>query len=322
MEINFTEPYGRLYETIEDGELKIFNFENDYGKVKNMFIKRKIPLDLENKVFFDIVTPYGYGGPVIQETSDEKKLLEGYFKAFSNYCQKNDIITEFIRFDLFENTQVRDYFYGDVTLVGKNIVRDLNLPTTKDIRKNILRNAESARKSGIKIILDETGEYIDDFLEVYYSTMKRTGAEDYYYFDKAFFEQIHDTMKDQFIYLHAVLDGKVISTALVLLGKERSFGFLAGTIGDYYSYHPEALVELTTIQWLKDKGLTKYIIGGGHKGEDGIYLHKKGYARNGDHLFYVGKKIHDPIINEKLINLRKSFGNFDTENSFFPKYRI
>lgn len=321
MEINFTEPYGRLYETIEDGELEIFNFENEYGKVKNMFIKRKIPLDLENKDFFDIVTPYGYGGPVIQETTNEKKLLTGYFEAFSDYCQKNDIITEFIRFDLFENTEVRDHFYGDVTLVGKNIVRDLNLPVTKDIRKNILRNAESARKSGIKIILDETGEYIDDFLEVYYSTMKRTGAQEYYYFDKSFFEQIHETMKDQFIYLHAIMDDKIISTALILLGKERSFGFLAGTLGDYYDYHPEALVELTTIQWLKDKGLTKYILGGGHKGEDGIYLHKKGYARSGDHLFYVGKKIHDPIINGKLIKLRKSFGDFDMETSYFPKYR-
>ncbi|WP_373472025.1 GNAT family N-acetyltransferase [Carnobacterium alterfunditum] len=321
MEINFTEPYGRLYETIEDGELEIFNFENEHGKVKNMFIKKKIPLDLENKVFFDIVTPYGYGGPVIQETTDEEKLLAGYFKAFSNYCQTNDIITEFIRFDLFENTPVRDYFYGDVMMVGKNIVRDLNLPTTKDIRTNILRNAKTATQNGIKIILDETGEYIDDFLEVYYSTMERTGAEEYYYFDKTFFEQIHETMKEQFIYIHAIKDEKIISTALVLLGNKSCFGFLAGTLRDYYDYHPEAIVQLTTIQWLKDKGLTKYILGGGHKGEDSIYFHKKGYARNGDHLFYVGKKVHDPIIYEKLIDLRKTFGNFDIETSFFPKYR-
>jgi len=321
MEINFTEPYGRLYETIEDGELEFFNFKNKYGKVKNMFIKRKIPFDLDNKVFFDIVTPYGYGGPVIQETTNEKKLLEGYFEAFSDYCQKNDIITEFIRFDLFENTQVRDQFYGDVTLVGKNIVRDLNLPMTKDVRKSNLKNAELAKKSGIKIISDKTGEYIDDFLDVYYSTMERTGADDYYYFKKPFFEQIHETMKDQFIYFHAVMDDKVISTALILIGKEKSFAFLAGTLGEYYDYHPEALVELTTIQWLKDKGLAKYIIGGGHEGEDGIYLHKKGYARNGDYPFYVGKKVHDPIIYKKLINLRKTIGDFDGETSFFPKYR-
>lgn len=321
MEINFTEPYGKLYESIEDGELTIFNFENEYGKVKNMFIKRKIPFNLENKEFFDIVTPYGYGGPVVEETSDEQKLLADYFEAFSNYCQINNIITEFIRFDLFENTQIRESFYGDVSLVGNNIVRDLSIPVNKDIRKNILRNAKLAKENGIKIIFDNTGEHVDKFLEVYYSTMERNGAEDYYYFNKSFFEQIHKTMRDQFLYLHAVMDGKVISTALVLIGKERSFGFLAGTLKDYYVYHPEALVELTTIQWLKDKGLTKYILGGGHKGEDGIYLHKKGYARHGDHPFYVGKKVHDPVIYEKLIQLRQTLGNFDMETSFFPKYR-
>jgi len=321
MEINFTEPYGRLYETVEDGELVVFDFENEYGKVKNMFIKRKIPFNLENKVFFDIVTPYGYGGPVIQEAIDEEKVLSGYFEAFSNYCQKNNIITEFIRFDLFENLQVKDQFYGDVSLVGNTIVRDLNLPVKEDVRKKIFQNARAAEVKGVKMSIDLTGERIDEFLEMYYSTMDRNKADDYYYFKKSFFEQIHETLKNQFLYVFATLDGKVISAALILIGEERAFSFLGGTLEEYYTYDPEASMELMIIQWLKDKGLTKYILGGGHKGEDGIYFHKKGLARNGDHPFYVGKKVHDPIIYEKLIELRKTFGDFDMETSFFPKYR-
>jgi len=321
MEINFTEPYGRLYETIEDGELVIFDFENEYGKVRNMFIKRKIPFDLEKKVFFDIVTPYGYGGPVIQETIDEEKLLAGYFENFSSYCQINDIITEFIRFDLFENTQVRDHFYGDVLLVGNTIVRDLTLPMEEDIRKSLFKYARGAKARGVEISVDRTGERIDDFLKVYYSTMDRNGADDYYYFKKSFFKQIHETMKDQFLYVFATLDGKVISASLVLIGEKSAFAFLGGTLKEYYSYHPEVLIKLSIIQVLKDRGLVKYVLGGGHKGEDGIYLHKQGYAKNGDHPFYVGKKVHDPIIYEKLIALRKTFGDFDVETSFFPKYR-
>lgn len=321
MEINFTEPYGRLYETVEDGELVIFNFESEYGKIKNMFIKRKIPFHLENKEFFDIVTPYGYGGPVIQETIDEEKLLAGYFEAFSDYCQINDIITEFIRFDLFENNQVRDYFYGDISLVGNTIVKNLELPIEEDVRKKIFRDARVAKEKGVKISMDQTGEHIDDFLEMYYSTMDRNGADDYYYFKKSFFEQIHETMKDQFLYVFASLDGKVIAATLVLFGEERAFGFLAGTLKEFFDHHPEVLIQMTTMQWLKDKGIEKYILGGGHKGEDGIYMHKKAYARHGEHPFYVGKKVHDPFIYEKLIQLRKTFGDFDVETSFFPTYR-
>ena len=173
MEINFTEQYGKLYESVEDGELTIFNFENEHGKIKNMFIKRKIPFQLENKDYFDIVTPYGYGGPVIPEAIDEEKLLSEYFKAFSEYCQKNDIITEFIRFDLFENTQVRESFYGDTSLVGNCIVKNLKLPIEEDVRKKIFKDARIAKEKGVKIIMDQTGEHIDDFLKVYYSTMNR-----------------------------------------------------------------------------------------------------------------------------------------------------
>lgn len=321
MEINFTEHYGKLYESVEDGELKIFNFENEYGKIKNMFIKRKIPFQLENKDYFDIVTPYGYGGPVIQEATDEEKLLSGYFEAFSKYCQKNDIITEFIRFDLFENTQVRESFYGDTSLVGNCIVKNLKLPIEEDVRKKIFKDARIAKEKGVKIIMEQTGEHIDDFLEVYYSTMNRNGAEEYYYFDKPFFEQIHETMKDQFLYAFAIVDEKVIAASLILIGEERAFGFLAGTIKEFYSYHPEVLIQLTVMQWLKDRGVEKYILGGGHNGEDGIYMHKKGYARHGNHPFYIGKKIHDPLIYEKLVQLRQTIGKKNTKTSFFPAYR-
>ena len=200
MEINFTEHYGKLYESVENGELKIFNFENEYGKIKNMFIKRKIPFQLENKDYFDIVTPYGYGGPVIQEATDEEKLLSGYFEAFSKYCQKNDIITEFIRFDLFENTQVRESFYGDTSLVGNCIVKNLKLPIEEDVRKKIFKDARIAKEKGVKIIMEQTGEHIDDFLEMYYSTMDRNGADDYYYFKTAYIEPFNfriATIKEQ-----------------------------------------------------------------------------------------------------------------------------
>lgn len=321
MEINFTEQYGKLYESVEDGELTIFNFENEHGKIKNMFIKRKIPFQLENKDYFDIVTPYGYGGPVIQEAIDEEKLLSEYFKAFSEYCQKNDIITEFIRFDLFENTQVRESFYGDTSLVGNCIVKNLKLPIEEDVRKKIFKDARIAKEKGVKIIMDQTGEHIDDFLKVYYSTMNRNGAKDYYYFDKSFFEQIHETMKDQFLYAFAIVDDKVIAACLILIGEERAFAFLAGTIKEFYSYHPEVLIQLTVMQWLKDRGVEKYILGGGHNGDDGIYMHKKGYARHGNYPFYIGKKIHNPLIYEKLVQLRKTIGNMNTKTSFFPAYR-
>ena len=60
--------------------------------------------------------------------------------------------------------------------------------------------ALKANKSGLKLITDQTGDYLDKFIELYYSTMDRNNAEDFYYFDyKSFIE-------DFLIYLDLDLD--------------------------------------------------------------------------------------------------------------------
>jgi len=41
-----------------------------------MFIKRKIPFDLSDKRCFDIVTPYGYGGPVTKVISGKNEVVD------------------------------------------------------------------------------------------------------------------------------------------------------------------------------------------------------------------------------------------------------
>ena len=62
LDIYFDKNYGELYEDKENGKCIVFEFESEYGKVRNVFIKREIPISLcDEKKYFDIVTPYGYG---------------------------------------------------------------------------------------------------------------------------------------------------------------------------------------------------------------------------------------------------------------------
>ena len=65
IDLYFDENYGKLYEKIENGKAKIFEFENENGKITNQFIMRKIEEKIDGETFYDIVTPYGYGGPII-----------------------------------------------------------------------------------------------------------------------------------------------------------------------------------------------------------------------------------------------------------------
>ncbi|MEG1578858.1 MAG: hypothetical protein RR336_08850, partial [Oscillospiraceae bacterium] len=66
MDIYFDENYGKLYEEIECGTAEVFRFSSELGEVKHQFIQREIPILLaDGKTRFDLITPYGYGGPLV-----------------------------------------------------------------------------------------------------------------------------------------------------------------------------------------------------------------------------------------------------------------
>ena len=71
-------------------------------EVKNFFwfvvsIKREVPIKGLGKVFYDLETPYGYGGP-LTNSNCKNFLLESNLKYF-NWMLSNNIIAEFTRFN-------------------------------------------------------------------------------------------------------------------------------------------------------------------------------------------------------------------------------
>ena len=100
MDIYFTPEWGAVNQFIEPGIAKIFECKTEYGIIRNQFILRKIPQLINGKQFYDIASPYGYGGPYIVDCQDGRKteLICAYEEQFSAYCKKNDIVSEFIRF--------------------------------------------------------------------------------------------------------------------------------------------------------------------------------------------------------------------------------
>lgn len=100
MEIYFENEYAKIYELNGDGKVEKFKYESEDGRVEYLFLKRKIELSKEE--YYDIITPYGYGGPLFFPESSEKlpKLTSDFREEFEDYCKKNKIVSEFIRFHL------------------------------------------------------------------------------------------------------------------------------------------------------------------------------------------------------------------------------
>ncbi len=324
-DVYFNPNYSQVYKDI-DGDSKTFTFECPFGKVTNTFIMRKIPWTLDGNVYYDIVTPYGYGGPYAENVNDITLLMAEYKKTFTEFCKTNHIICEFIRFHLFDNVDVRENYYGNTLNLLDNVV----VNTTGDYESKIWmsyehkvrKNVKKALKNSLEIIIEQNTEHLEDFLKIYNSTMDRNNTTSYYYFGEKYFKDIEKLIPENFVYFHVVKEGVICSTELVLYSEKYAYSFLGGTLIDYYEFRPNDFLKNEIIKWCNKTGRKFFVLGGGYHKDDGIYKYKRCFTPEPDVPFYVGRYIFDEDMYNKAVRARKVADNsFDEETSYFPKYR-
>lgn len=313
--------YAELFEQKEDGIAETFTFENEKGRVDHVYIKRTIPINTVEGTYFDITTPYGYGGPVIVYGEDTDGLLKDYYASFREYCREHRIVSEFVRFHLFESREVREQYYGEVSLIGSHITKPLSGPLKLNMSSDVQRCLKKADKMGMTIHVDATGDKVSDFLDIYYDMLNRNQASSYYRFNRTFFDEMHKKFSGRFVYVSAEFDGKVISSRLAIYGKRYGFGFLGGTLKDYFYTQATTVVDYHVLNYLKSQNCSYFSFGGGINGKDGIYNYKRKFNKMGDHPFYVGRTIHLPEIYDELVSKHSSISALNHPSSFFPLYR-
>lgn len=324
-DLYFNPAYAKVYEEI-DGQSDTFEFECPFGKIINTFILRKVPWLIDGETYYDIVTPYGYGGPLAMNITDMTKLMGAYKEAFSEYCKEHHIICEFIRFHLFDNVDVRENYYGQTIHLLDNVVVD----TTGDFEQKIWmgyehkvrKNVKKALNNGLKIVVEGNTDHLDGFLRIYNETMDRNKAEDYYYFKRSYFEEIERLLPENFQYFHVFKSGVMISTELILCSEKYAYSFLGGTDTNYYEFRPNDFLKNEIVKWCNARGIERFILGGGYHKDDGIYKYKRGFTKDPDVPFYCGKYIFNQELYDRAVALRiESDSTFNQYTSYFPKYR-
>lgn len=315
-----------MQENPKNGNPILLLYEEGDDRAINVVFRRDVALDeklagkIEEGQYFDLITPYGYGG-FYGNVSDWDKLNQ----AYTEYCMENHYVCEFVRFELF--TDYHAHYDGEVETRTHNVVRTLSKPLEEmwmDFKQKVRKNVKKANSFKLGCIIENTGEYLEDFLRIYYSTMSRSDAENEYYFSKRFYEDLTE-MKDNVMYFHVVYEGKIISTELVIYGAENCYSYLGGTDRDYFDVRPNDYLKYEIIKWAKEKGLKNFVLGGGYGADDGIFQYKLSLAPHGVCNFYIGKKIFDEGAYRELLEIRCK-GSKETEKKlvdagFFPAYR-
>jgi hypothetical protein len=261
----------------------------------------------------DLITPYGYGGAFFWG-ENRAAVADGFWRAFDAWAAGERVVSEFVRFSLFEDELLP--YPGEREQKLVNVVRDLAPSPAElwmDVEHKVRKNVKKARRSGVRVEFDDTGARLDDFLRLYLDTLARREAPERYAFSREFFER----MPAQRVYVHALHGDEVVSSELVLLSEHHAYSFLGGTRSDAFELRPNDLLKWELILWAKEAGKRRFVLGGGYEDGDGIFRYKRSFAPDGLVPFFTGSRVLQPELYDELT---KRVGSTD-EGAFFPAYR-
>jgi len=250
------------------------------------------------KVFYDIQSPYGYGGPVVNKAGEDKTFLRDAWRYFSEWCVRTGIVGEFCRFHpLLEN-----YLWAphemQVLEDRQTVVMDLNS------YPNAIWNDSFFRNHRHMIRKAESEEYIFEiasvagkmswFAEKYAYTQDLLDADSETRFSEAYFKSLATGLGDK-LWLGVVKkEGIAVTAVIVLVGMQFAHSHLMVYLSEgpargmtNYLYHGVALEAAR-------RGIGILHMGGGKTSdaEDPLFCFK---ARLGPdrRVFNIGKRCHN-----------------------------
>lgn len=319
--------YAKAFEIHGDGEPILIYYQENTFKATKVVMKRKIPysdLSNNNETIYDVVTPYGYGGFLIEGYFTSENL-KNFYSKYSDFLSLNNIIAEFTRFHpIIGNEKYLTDNYPCVEL-GRTVSIQLN--SEKEIwdnftskNRNMIRKAQ---KSGVSIKHGLTKQLFDKFMDMYNRTMDNDSASKYYYFSNKFYDSILNDLRENAEIFYAVFNNEIIAMSIMIFANKTMHYHLSGSLKEYRHLAPSNFLLYEAAIWGLNMGYTTFHLGGGlGSAEDNLFKFKASFNKSFTHKFTIGKYIYDQKYYDLLVNDRKQNDpTFNEKSSFFPLYR-
>lgn len=302
-----------------DGEPQLLYYTSSVLKAIYVYMKRRI-----NNVFYDIMTPYGYGG-VLFDGDISFDNLKSFDEDFYCYMVENNIVDNFVRYHPILRNAEYMRKVSEVIDLGKTIALDL---TSEDViwqnitskNRNMIRKSE---KNGVEIFHSKSNALFRDFMQIYNETMIKDSAEEYYFFEDEFYHSIYTDLINNYEMFYAVYNNQIIAMSIILFANKQMHYHLSGSLGGFRNLAPSNLLLYKAAIWGCQQGFKTFHLGGGiGSKEDNLYKFKAAFNRTSDYQFSIGKQIFNQDIYDSLVKERAMLDiSFDKDSTFFPLYR-
>src|SRR5690606_16009620 len=164
------------------------------------------------------------------------------------------------------------------------------------------KSIKKSLSAGVEYRITLKPDNLDDFKNIYYSTMKRKNADKIYFFDSKYFSRLLSLLGDHVLLVEVLYKGQVIGMGLNFIYGNMIHIHLSGTLEDFHHLAPSVMLRYALVEWGKAQGMELIHEGGGITGspEDPLYVFKKQFGKNTEFDYYVSYKIWNERIYEEL----------------------
>ena len=247
---------------------------------------------------WDAVSPYGYPGPASDAPLDATAFWRQAGKQLSSVLRNADVVACFVRWNplLPVAADFIDPDHGILVQHGATVAIDLELDDAtawRGTRANHRRQILEARRSGMVVDIDDWHR-LGEFLSAYHDTMRRVGAEDYYFFDRDYFDGLRTGLRDQVHLVSVTLNGEYLGGGVFFESGGIVQYHLGATRRESLRLHPTKLMFDDVRRWAKARGNRYVHLGGGVSGEGNPLFHFKAGFSDFHPPFYTYRLTTDP----------------------------
>jgi hypothetical protein len=280
-----------------------------------------LPFETTASIRWDSTTPE-FTGPLLAGSDD--RVVDAFSSLCHSLFRSEGIVAEFAHLHPWSSARValdpnacfhdRDIIWLDLTLSADELWRN---QFQHCCRKNIAR----AAREGVRVFTGSSDACIQEFVRIYTDTMRCRQALPRYYFCHAFFCAVRDELPENSRFVFAEYHNEVIAATLYLYDGTDVFSFLGGADTAFQMVRPSNAIIWNTVQWAREAGKKRLILGGGYKPDDGIFRFKSTFSRLRK-AFHVYRRVlleQDYALLER--RCREYYRLSQLADDYFPSYR-
>jgi sugar O-acyltransferase (sialic acid O-acetyltransferase NeuD family) len=289
--------------------------------------------------FHDVTSIYGYAGPVACGCEHDGAFLVSAWNAMLETWRSQNVVSAFTRFHpvlgnhrwlpSLRNDTGGFEFTHDTSAEGKTVAIDL-LRSEDETWLGYKRQLRQALRRLLSLdmltIFDPEWRYLDDFVRLYYSTMKRNNAASSYLFPGQYFRQLKDALGSHGSLVVVRHTDQTVAVALLIEYAGLVNVYLLATDDRFVQLSPSKLLIHEAQVWARGRGNSLLHLGGGRgsRTDDSLFRFKASFS-DGFYPFYTGRWILDQETYAVLsVDRQKQVERlgFTNTESHFPAYRV